>query len=336
MGQTMNITVSKGDTLYKLLRERGVPENRLRQAAAEVVKINGLASADKIAAGATLELPDSFAMAREAAMPGQASLAEQFRAQSAGEKQSGIGSMLGLIAGNKVDGDLAASGIEVSTERLGQMYSNTFWGEGQGIYAPSARLSFDSDGSVKGWRYALVDGEMQRLVLEGKYNSRHLNRTEDNPARLEITTASGETLKGEVALLKDGSIRMEVPELGRLGTEPDLANEALNDLVRAPLYGDHPGGAYGHPSRFDFDPDGTVSGWRLEYHDKTGDITREPFTGCWAFDGQTVTVNFDEPVDGMTTMQGQLTPEGLTLGDDPDDRRFSLAPVKNPWVFFDA
>lgn len=56
----MRVQVASGDTLFSLLRQRGVPENMLGRAAKEVARANHLPDADSIQAGQTLDLPDAF------------------------------------------------------------------------------------------------------------------------------------------------------------------------------------------------------------------------------------------------------------------------------------
>ncbi len=56
----MKVQVGHGDTIERLLRQRGVPEERLPEATRQVVELNQLRTHKDIRSGATLELPDVF------------------------------------------------------------------------------------------------------------------------------------------------------------------------------------------------------------------------------------------------------------------------------------
>lgn len=336
----MNVTVGKGDTLYKMLREQGVPENRLGQVSAEVVKLNGLKSANEIKPGLTLQFPDSFEAAPKM-FPGQMSVADEFKGRSPGEEPGLMGGLLGVLGANRasqIEGEFMEPYVDLDYERMGKIYSTTFWGDAQGIHGNTSKLNFHQDGTVHGWRIVESDEGAKRIPIEGTYNRSKLeNDADHNPARLEIKTTSGEIIRGQVALMQDGSIKAAVEGLSPLGTEADQSNEAINPLVTAPLFGGN-GGAYGHRARFDFDPDGSVKGWHLHLDPETDHIKRKPFEGSWELgDDGKVIVTFDEPVRGQNSASGTLTPEGgLDLWFDNGIHFTTLNQIEDPWEFYDA
>ncbi|MEW5854743.1 MAG: hypothetical protein AB2A00_38560 [Myxococcota bacterium] len=66
---TTCIEVKGGESIFELLRGRGVPEPRLRIAAAEVQRLNRLDDIHNIPAGMRLRVPESFVYAAPRAAP---------------------------------------------------------------------------------------------------------------------------------------------------------------------------------------------------------------------------------------------------------------------------
>ncbi|MBK8011248.1 MAG: LysM peptidoglycan-binding domain-containing protein [Deltaproteobacteria bacterium] len=60
----MEVNVGRGDTLFGLLRNHGVPEAQLRAAAEATAILNGLANPNRLLAGARLTIPDRFLRVR--------------------------------------------------------------------------------------------------------------------------------------------------------------------------------------------------------------------------------------------------------------------------------
>ncbi|MCB9654837.1 MAG: hypothetical protein H6729_11975 [Deltaproteobacteria bacterium] len=232
------------------------------------------------------------------------------------------------------------------------MLSNSFWANTPFGHVPAARLDFDSNGHIEGWVDAVRSEPGRRVELSGDLSISDLIDRNANPAPLNIRTADGRTIEGRAFVYADQSIALELklPGLGKnapasqrvvLTTSPSLphASSAYQFVVGAPVYADHPGGAYGHPARLVFDVDGKVHGWKLEYNDDE-DIHREPITGNWSLNGNAIECTITNRSSGTRTLQGQVGEDKIqfsSVAAGEHDRVFAnMGRVRDASEFFDA